>query len=311
MLRKQITCLTLLILLLTLIVNLNIQESRSAPESTPTISIEPRQIPKLSVGETFTVNVTVKNAENVYAVQVDIRYDPYILDAIKIIEGPFLTSAGSILLLFNESRVYEEAEPPYAQVYFVAALTGAGVYGANGSGVLFTITFEVLEVGSTLFHFYPYPGGGSSDGTYFMTINYEEIIPILEDGFYGTPITLSVNPSKIAPGQNATISGQVLGVAEAINVTIYYRKEGGSWIELIIVQTNSTGHFVYSWKPPETGKYYIKVSAVVEDVPVESGEVSLTVEAAGLDVMLIVGIVIAIVVVVAVVAFALKRRRKS
>jgi hypothetical protein len=299
----------LIMMLLSLILNFNVQISRSSPE--PTISIEPRQTKKLSVDETFTVNVTVKDCQNVYAVQVDIRYDPYILDAIEIIEGPFLKSAGNTLVLFNESRVNEEAEPPYGQVYFVATLWG-DVPGASGDGVLFTITFQVLDVGSSHLNFYAYPPhSGSGDGTYFMDSDYNEIYPTLEDGFYGTPITLSVQPSKISIGGNVTISGQVLGVEEAVNVILYYRKEGGGWNELVTKQTNSTGHFDYLWKPPDVGKYYFKAATVVEGVHVESAEALLTVESVGgLDVILIIAIVVVVVVVVAVAAVALKRRRK-
>jgi len=304
---KKIVYPIVTMIMLSLILNLNVQISRSAPD--PTISIEPRQTRKLSVGETFTVNVTVKNCQNVYAVQVDIRFDPYVLDAIKIIEGPFLKSAGDTFVLFNESRVNEEATPPYGQVYFVATLLGDAP-GASGSGVLFNITFQVLAEGSSILHFYEYPGGGSFDGTYFMDRGLNEIYLTLEDGFYGTPITLSVQPSKISIGGNVTISGQVLGVEEAVNVTLYYRKEGGGWNELVKRQTNSTGHFDYLWKPPDVGKYYFKATTVFEGVPVESAEVPLSVEAAGLDITMIIAIVVVVVVVAAVVAVVLKRRRK-
>lgn len=311
---KIITCFMLLIMCISILLATPALIPVGFSSPAPIISIEPRHVKKLNVGETFTVNVTlrgVSEAQKIFAVQVDIRYNPDVLNATKIIEGPFLNSYGQklTLVLFNESRVYYEVEHPYAQVYFVASLTGDDP-GAYGSGVLFTITFEVIGDGSSVLHFYPYPGGGVGDGTYFLDRDLNEIVPILEDGYYGSPIILSVEPKKISTGQSVTIAGQVFGVEGAINVTLHWRKEEAGWSELTQVQTNSTGHFIYKWMPPGPGRYYLKVSAVIEDVPVESGVVSFTVEAAGIDIIII-GIAVVIVVVVVILAFILKRRKKA
>lgn len=309
-LKKTVYCLSMLgIVLLGLVLSLNIQNGHSSPG--PTISIEPRQTKKLSVGDTFTVNVTVRDCEDVYAVQVDIRYDPFVLDAISIVGCPFLESSGvETFVLANESRIYEDATPPYAQVWFVATLLG-DVEGVSGSGVLFNITFEVLADGVSHIEFYEYPGGGVEYGTYFMNSNVQDIMVTLENGFYGNPIQLSVSPSKINLGENVTISGTILGVEEASNVTLYYKKTGGSWVELATILSNSTGYFSYSWKPSEAGEYSIKATTILEEVLVESAETSLIVEAGfGIDIMWIVAIVV-IVVVLAVLVVILRKRSKS
>jgi len=157
----------------------------------PSIKIAPMYMPILDVGERFTVNVTVENCVNVYAVQVDTHYDSLVLNATSVLEGPFLPSFGGTIVALNKTNVYPDAQPPYGQVYYVASLSGN--VSANGSGVLFYVTFTVLSEGYSFLHFIPYPGGGSGVGTYFMGINethyppYYEIIPNLCDGYYVIP----------------------------------------------------------------------------------------------------------------------------
>jgi parallel beta-helix repeat protein len=158
-----------------------------AAQTNPKIRIEPVQIMKVPVGETFTVNVTVEDCVNVYAVQVYIRYDPDVLEAVSILEGPFLPSFGSTLLLLNKTKEDLEATPPYAEVRFVDVLLG-DVPGANGSGLLFNVTFRVISDGSSHLHFVEYVPKSGGDGTYFMDSNLNEIYPELYDGFYGTGV---------------------------------------------------------------------------------------------------------------------------
>jgi parallel beta-helix repeat protein len=158
-----------------------------AAQTKPKIRIEPVQIMKVPVGETFTVNVTVEDCVNVYAVQVYIRYDPEVLEAVSILEGPFLPSFGSTLLLLNETKEDLEATPPYAEVRFTDSLMG-DVPGANGSGLLFNVTFRVLSDGSSHLHFVEYVPKSGGDGTYFVDRNSNEIYPELYDGFYGTGV---------------------------------------------------------------------------------------------------------------------------
>jgi hypothetical protein len=171
------------------------------------IRIVPEQTEKLSVGETFTVNVMVEYCVNVYAVQVDLHYDPDVLAVINILEGPFLKSFGQTLLVLNESTVIfdENTDLSYGRVYYVASLTGDNP-GAYGSDVLFTVTFEVVSDGFTTLHFIEYPGGGSGVGTYFMKWNYEEIIPEIHDAYYGpnppnliSPKSGEVKVEKVEP----------------------------------------------------------------------------------------------------------------
>jgi hypothetical protein len=153
-----------------------------ATELTPTIMIEPENVGGLAVNNTFTVNVTVQNCTDIYAVQVDIRYDPQVLNVTSISEGTFLGSTGPTY--HNETAQLLNATPPTARVFFIDTKLGDTLPDASGNGTLFTITFQVLSQGSTQIQFFSYPGGGVSAGTYFEKRDLIEIRPELQNGSY-------------------------------------------------------------------------------------------------------------------------------
>lgn len=151
------------------------------------IRIEPENVGRLTVGDTFTVNVTVENCVNVLAVQVDLRYDPTVLNATNIVEGPFLPSFRPTLLLRNMTATNTDTPPRTAGVYLADSLLGLGNgTDANGNGVLITITFKVVGGGPTELQFFPYNRAANTpEGTYFADRNSNEIIPELHNGSYG------------------------------------------------------------------------------------------------------------------------------
>jgi hypothetical protein len=153
-----------------------------APSRKPAIGIEPESIGRLSINDTFTVNVTVEKCLSIFAVQVDIRYDPQVLNATNIPEGPFLSSTGSsTFLIRNESQLFT-TEPSVARIFF-ADSKQLGTPDPSGGGVLFSITFRVISTGSTQLQIFPV-NSDRSQGTYFLTRDLTEIIPDLHSGSY-------------------------------------------------------------------------------------------------------------------------------
>ena len=160
------------------------------PEPSPIIRVEPENVTNLVVNSTLTANVTVENCVKVYAVQVDIRFDPDVLNVTYISEGPFLPSAGPTMVLHANASSNNDTQPLTAGAYFVDTHIGGNVTGTSGNGTLFTITFQVLSEGSTQLQFFPYErGSGSIEGTYFIRVNQDqtqtEITPELHNGSYG------------------------------------------------------------------------------------------------------------------------------
>jgi hypothetical protein len=176
--------LVLLVIVATLII-LAFTRNNNTPitEPTPVIIIEPGNVGHLAVNDTFAVNVTVQNCTDIYAVQVDIRYDPRVLNVTNISEGTFLSSTGPTF--HNETAQLLNTIPLTARIFFVDTKISTNLPDASGNGTLFAITFRVLSEGSTQINFISYPGGNVSVGTYFEKRDLTVIIPEFNDGSYG------------------------------------------------------------------------------------------------------------------------------
>ncbi|HVP17118.1 MAG TPA: cohesin domain-containing protein [candidate division Zixibacteria bacterium] len=174
----------LLIVLISAVTAILAVTLRSAPT---VIRVEPENEGKLAVGDTFVVNVTVENCVNVIGVQVDLRYDPTVLNATNIVEGPFLPSFRQTMPLIDRSS-NNDTLPRSAGVYLADSLRGSGNgTDANGKGVLLTVTFKVVGQGSTELQLFSYdPTKASSiEGTYLENRNLNNILPELHNGSYG------------------------------------------------------------------------------------------------------------------------------
>lgn len=272
------------------------------------IAIEPAATAKVPVGANFTINVTVQECVDVYAVQVDFHYNYEVLEVLSVQAGDFLE--GGFVLVAN-STIYDEEVPPYARVLFVQTLLGGGV-GNDGGGLLFNVTFEVLSEGSSEFVFISHvPHSDDDIGTFFLNNPpTEEKYPAFHHGVYGTPITITALPSRVEPGKDVIISGRVAGAESSQDVTIQYSKDNGAYTNVTTLSTNGTGFFSYTWVPTETGSYDIKVITLILGLRAESNVVTVRVESP-FNIMLyaIIGVVVAGVVIIVVVL--LLRRRKA
>jgi len=189
--------------------------SSTVVQSTPTVSISPESITVLQVDDNFTVYVTVDNVVAVGGAQVQLTYDPTVLNVTEVAEGPFLQSAGPTAVAQSYAEENLESQPPKGEVYYSSAITGTGALtGASGSGVLLNVTFRVVSAGSSVLHFLSYNEGTGGSGTYFIHLNSDlsqaEVIPNLEDGFYGS-----------APAYSLTTSTSENGVPVTSNVTLF------------------------------------------------------------------------------------------
>jgi hypothetical protein len=98
------------------------------------------------IGKTVQINVTVTNVTNLWQWGISLSWNSTILNFTSITEGPFLSSIGTTMAAFPENaydEYFSKGILPEASSTFISNKS------ASGSGILATITFDVLAVGET------------------------------------------------------------------------------------------------------------------------------------------------------------------
>jgi general secretion pathway protein D len=94
-------------------------------------------------GSPFTVYISISNANDLFAFQLDLGFDPTLLSATSVSEGPFLQTAGATFLapgLIDNTN---------GTITGIADALVGFVPGATGSGVLLAIDFDALAAGTS------------------------------------------------------------------------------------------------------------------------------------------------------------------
>ncbi|UCG44580.1 MAG: hypothetical protein JSV58_04015, partial [Candidatus Bathyarchaeota archaeon] len=179
------------------------------------LSVDPAGVvdPTLTPGHTFTVDIQVVDVEFLFAWQVNLSFNPDVLECIRILEGSFLTS---------------QPEGTYGawcieEAWTLFGWSTLGSYaGKNGSGTLATVEFEVEGHGESTIKFEL----GGRNLTYLIAQceptpppKFYDIPFTAEDGSFNNTIatTLYVHPASIAdptltPGHTFTIDIKVMDV---------------------------------------------------------------------------------------------------
>jgi len=112
------------------------------------IKIDPTSINPIDTGNTFNVNVNVEGAADLAGFQLELVYDPAILNIINVVLGNFLPTPGRTVVTIPGMPEYDiDNEAGMLTCKRVTEGTGAG---ASGSGTLATITFQVISLSDDL-----------------------------------------------------------------------------------------------------------------------------------------------------------------
>jgi parallel beta-helix repeat protein len=114
-----------------------------APVSLPLLYVDPADN-VAEPGESFTLNITIQDVTDLYSYEFKLGFDSGILAVTSVDQGPFLT--GPLGTLF-----YPLVEADYVHV---AHLILGGYPGVSGSGVLCSITFDVIDAGACALDLY-------------------------------------------------------------------------------------------------------------------------------------------------------------
>jgi Cohesin domain len=106
------------------------------------ISIQP-STKTVSPGQTFTLDVSITGAVDLYAYQFDVGFNPSVLAANSVSEGAFLAGAGTTF--FFPGTIDNVG----GSIAFNADSLIGAIPGASGNGILATLSFTALGSGSS------------------------------------------------------------------------------------------------------------------------------------------------------------------
>jgi general secretion pathway protein D len=111
----------------------------SAPAS---FTFDPPSIVQ-KVGATFTVNVVLTGAQNVYSVPLQVSYDPKVLQVVNVSSGTFLSQDGQIVPIVKR-------DDDTTGTLQITATRPPGASGVSGQGAVVTLTFMAKTTGQSL-----------------------------------------------------------------------------------------------------------------------------------------------------------------
>jgi len=190
----------------------------TAKAATTTLFVDPAT-GKVLVSKTFTVNISIANATDLYGWEFKLYYNNTMLNCTGIIEGPFLNSSGSTF--FNVKDLNNTYNATHGRVWATGVLLG-NVSGVNGSGVLASVTFMCKEFGSSVLDLVDTTLGDSKG---------DAIIHTAVGGSVETwPRNIAIK--SVTPSTFKAYEGQVISIAvavknegnytETLNLTAYY-----------------------------------------------------------------------------------------
>ena len=153
----------------------------------------------VSPGQTFTLDVSVSGAVDLYGYQFDVGFDPLILAANSVSEGPFLQGAGATVFFPGS------IDNVGGTISFNAASLTGLVPGATGTGTLATLSFTSL-------------GAGSSSVGLFNVLAFDSFGEGIELATSGGTVNVSGVPE---PGSALLLS---LGLLALTLHTLYWRR---------------------------------------------------------------------------------------
>lgn len=242
---------------------------KASPEAT--VKVEP-QTNTARVGESFPINITVADVQNLFGLEATLYWNPSVLQMIRVDVRLGADSHQDGVLNEPVDIWKNRTSNEEGKYQLVGYSKGRATPSFNGSGTILRLIFRVTDVGScelnleTKLASKPPLGGVSSP-----------IIHTTIDGFF-SPVQISVHPLTIAVGESLNVSGSVTP-AQMTQVLIQYREEGETdWVALQSIETNEGGNYQHMWQPQEGGEYEVRARATIEGKSVTSYSVFVAVE---------------------------------
>lgn len=115
------------------------QSAANAPAGSALVSFDPPALSQ-AVGTTFTMNINLMGAQNVYSVPLQILYNPKVLQLLNVSNGPLLQQDGQAVALVHR-------DDSMMGILQVTASRPPGSNGITGDGQVMTLTFQAKAPG--------------------------------------------------------------------------------------------------------------------------------------------------------------------
>ena len=240
-------------------------------QPTTVVSIQPANNAGLTLGEAFSVNLTVSNVVDLAGWQLTLYYQSTVINVTGFQEGDFLLTGG-------EQTIFQEVDfqPNYNATTGLITLGDVRITppqpGVNGSGTLATISFTVIGSGGSVLHL--------DDGPVYVNKLFDHKNHLIHftsvDGqAYVGSVDVAVveidTPAGIAQDSMAlvNVTAQNLGQqSETFDVALVYSGSSGSNpVDGTKTVTNlppgQSQVLTYAWDttPLQTGEYTLTATA--------------------------------------------------
>ncbi len=120
----------------------------SSAQQITSLNIDPidTQLPASKIGTTITVNFDVSNVKNLFAWDLNLSWNPAVLNLTQIQEGPFLRNIGTTFFTWTPTFAMDNRSQGFVRGVDDVLLESGS---ASGSGVLATLSFKVLNTGTS------------------------------------------------------------------------------------------------------------------------------------------------------------------
>jgi hypothetical protein len=176
-----------------------------------------------SIGQNFQVSINIAGAENLWGWNINVSWNPAVLNATKVSKGPFLESNGDSAA-FPQSTIDNVNGTIRGGPSQVLLTTGS----VSGDGVLAKINFTVVGTGST-------------------TINLNNVRLLdpstshQEEPFtMGTPLTINIPSASSSPSPSTSPTPTPSGSPGQAAIHVYTDQIGYSPGDLVYVYANVT-----------------------------------------------------------------------
>lgn len=200
------------------------------------------------------VNVTVDNAEDLFAWQVKVYFDATVLNITK----NRVTYPEDHV--FSNKRFLNITPSISFDTYGFYVLFGSTLIGEeevfSGSGTLCQLNFTGIASGiSTLNLSTPL-----LDNTFLFDSDLNCILTAVIDNKSSGSLTLELDKTSLFTSETdrgVTMSGVLIPKKADAEIVIYYKTFGSPWLRLAWATTDSEGRYSYKWRPSRAGTYQL------------------------------------------------------